>query len=94
MIRDNIETLFNIDINDLDILIRLIRLVRLHILYRMHRLQARKHTPKDRVFLVKPRRRIRGNEELGSIRVRTCICHAQRIRPAKKGDRVKMEIPN
>lgn len=93
MIRDN-KTLFDIDINDLDILIRLIRLVRLHILDRMHRLQARKNTPKYRVLLVEPWRCIRGNEELRSVRVRTCICHAQRIRPAKKGDRIKMEIPN
>jgi hypothetical protein len=46
------------------------------------------------VLLVEPWRCIRGNEELRSVRVRTCICHAQRIRPAKKGDRIKMEIPN
>ena len=80
-----IRTLFNIDINDLDILIWLISLVRLHILDGMHRLQARKDTPKNRVLLVEPRRRIRGNEELGSVRVLSCVCHAHGVRPGKKG---------
>lgn len=81
-----IRILFDIDVNDLDILIRLIRLVRLHILDPVHRFQARKDTPKDRVLLVEPRRRIRGNEELGPVRVRTCVRHAHSIRPgAKKG---------
>jgi hypothetical protein len=37
------------------------------------------------VLLVEPRRCIRGNEELRSVRVRTCVCHAQSIRPAKWG---------
>jgi hypothetical protein len=84
MIRGHISRLFDININDLDILVRFIRLVRLHVLYRVHRLQPRKKAPKDRVLLVEPRRRIRGDEKLRSVRVRTRIRHAQGIRPTKK----------
>jgi hypothetical protein len=79
-----IEPLFDIDIYDLDIFVRLIRFIRLHILDCMHRLQPRKDAPKDRVFLVEPRRRIRSDEELGSVSVRTCVRHTHGIRPVKK----------
>lgn len=86
-----IEPLFNIDIYDLDIFVRLIRFIRLHILDRMHRLQPRKDAPKDRVFLVEPRRRIRSDEELGSVRVRTCVRHTHGIWPVKNGGRIKIK---
>jgi hypothetical protein len=79
-----IETLFDIDIHDLDIFVRLIRLIRLHILDPMHRLQPRKDAPEYRVFLVEPRRRIRSDEELGSVRVRACVRHTHGIWPVKK----------
>ena len=81
---DIYQTLFDIDIYDLDILVRLIRFVRLHILDRMHRLEPRKNAPKDRVFLIEPRRRIRSNEELGPVRVRSCVRHTHSIRPVTK----------
>ena len=84
------RTLFDIDIYDLDVFVRLIRLVRLHILDRVHRLQPRKNAPKYRVFLVEPRRRIRSNEELGSVRVRSRVRHTHSIRPVLK--RVELRL--
>ena len=79
----NPYSLFDIDIYDLDIFVRLIPFIRLHILDRMHRLQPRKNASKDRMFLVEPRRRIRSDEELGSVRVRTRVRHTHSIRPVK-----------
>jgi len=76
--------LFDIDVGDLDILIWLVSLARLHILDRMHRLQPRKNAPKDRVLLVEPRRGIRSDEELRSVRVRSCVRHTQSIWPARR----------
>jgi len=81
------SSLFDIDVDNLDILVRFIRLVRLHILDRMHRLQPRKKAAEDGVFVIEPRRGIGGDEELGSVRVRTCVCHAQGIRPAKRKEK-------
>ena len=59
-----ISSLFDIDVNYLDVLIRFIRLVRLHILNRMHRLQPRKKASKYGVLIVEPWRGIGGDEEL------------------------------
>ena len=78
------RTLFDIDIYDLDIFVRLIPLIRLHILDPMHRFQPREHAPKYRVFLVEPRGRVRSNEELRSVRVRSCVRHTHSIRPVKR----------
>lgn len=60
----DISTLFDIDVNYLDVLVRFIRLVRLHILDRVHRLQPRKKASKDGVLIIEPRRGVRGDEEL------------------------------
>ena len=87
-------SLFDIDVSNLDVLVWFIRLVRLHILDRMHRLQPRKKAAEDGVFVVEPWRGIGGDEELGSVRVRTCVCHAQSIRPAKKEKKKRKEIKN
>src|SRR6266849_8745802 len=87
------RTLFDIDVYNLDIFVRLIPFIRLHILDRMHRLQPRKNAPKYRVFLVEPRRRIRSDEELGSVRVRSCVRHTHSIRPVKNG-RIKTQAVN
>ena len=49
----------------------------------MYRLQPRQNASKYRVLLIEPRRRIRGDEELRPVRVRTGVCHAHRVRPTK-----------
>ena len=54
----------------------------------MRLLQSRK-AAEDRVFIVEPRRGIGGDEELGSIRVRTCVCHAHGIQTDRASNRPK-----
>lgn len=58
----------------------LIQLVHLDVFNRVNNLESRKDTPKYCVFLVQPRRCCRGNEELRTVRVWTCISHADGIR--------------
>jgi len=57
----------------------------------MHRLQPRKNASKNRMFLVEPRSRICCNEELGSVRVRTCVRHTHGIRPIMKKKMVRIK---
>jgi len=73
--------LLNINIHDLDILIRLIGLIRLRVLNRMNRLQPRDRPPKNRMLLIQPRRSRRRDKELTPVRPGASVSHADRIRP-------------
>ena len=74
---------FDPHINDFDVFKGLIRLVRFRVLNRVHNLEPTQHATKDGVLVVQPRRRVCRDEELGAIRIWTCIGHADRIRTKK-----------
>lgn len=77
----NHTTSLYININNFDILEWFIKLVRFHILNHVYDLKATQHASEDRVFIIKPRSCRSRDEELGSIRVRTGVGHADGVRP-------------
>jgi len=75
--------LLNVDINDLDVLVRFISFIGLHIFDSMHDLKAREHPSKDRVLFIQPRCSRGGDEELGTVCTRTSVSHTDGVRPVE-----------